>query len=318
MRTQILKKNQIDEAVALLKKGELVALPTETVYGLAADAYNENAIRKIFSVKGRPENHPLILHIDSCDSVDFYAKNVSVYAKKLADFFWPGPLTMILNKKESINNLITGGLNTIAIRVPNNTAMLEVLKKMKNGIVAPSANFYQKISPTRPMHVIKNLDGKISAVLDDGGCAVGIESTIIDMTKDVPVILRPGAITKEMIENVLMFEIKSPVMHAEKVSGNMKNHYQPEKPLFLLTVKQIERLSMEENNSAIMHYSEISKNSGFFYYRMPKDKKQYAKKLYFALHELDSLDVKKIFVEIPPDSTEWGGVMDRLVKAAVK
>ncbi len=319
MRTKILKNNQVDEAVALLKDGELVALPTETVYGLAADACNEHAIQKVFSVKGRPTNHPLILHIDSYDNLDFYAKNISIYARKLAEFFWPGPLTMVLNKKENVNDLVTGGMSTVAIRVPNNTVMLDVLKKMKNGIVAPSANPHQKISSTTTKHIIKNLYGKIAAVIDDGISAIGIESTIIDMTKEEPTILRPGVITQEMIEQVLMCKIKNPRTHTEKISGNMKHHYQPEKPLFLLTLSQIASLSAAEKNSVIMHHSDLPIKNDFFYYKMPKEQEQYAKHLYLALHELDGHPgVEKIFVEMPPDSPGWDGVMDRLTRAAVK
>ena len=318
MQTKIIKSDQIDEAVDLLRNGELVALPTETVYGLAADAANEAAIQKIFDVKGRPRNHPLILHIHSYENLDYWAQNISIYAQKLVESFWPGPLTIVLNKKNNVSHIITGGLNTVAIRVPKHPVILKVIDKLGNGIVAPSANLHQKTSPTKPIHVLNTLNGKIPAILDGGMSSVGIESTVIDMTKDVPTILRYGIITKEMIEEVLQLKINSPINHNEKISGNMKNHYQPEKPLFLISTNQIEYLSSEEVDCAIMHYSDISKKDGFIYYKMSQSKEQYAKHLYNALHEIDNMGVDKIFVEKPPELVEWRDVNDRLLKASVK
>lgn len=318
MQTKLLKKNQINKAVDLLRQGELVALPTETVYGLAADAHNEIAIKKIFSAKGRPSDHPLILHIDSLKKINDWAKNISIHTQTLADNFWPGPLTMILTKQNHISSVITGGLDNIAIRIPNHPVTLEVINKLGNAIVAPSANSYQKISPTKPIHVLKTLEGKIAAVLDGGISSIGIESTIIDMTGPIPIILRPGAITKEMIENVLKIEIKCPSKHNQKVSGNMENHYQPEKPLFLLSIDEIEHIAQKQNELAIMYYSNISKNSNSIYYRMPKNKIKYAKNLYNALHEIDNTDAKKILVEMPPSHNEWADIIDRLVKASKK
>lgn len=318
MQTKILKSDQIDEAVDLLRNGELVALPTETVYGLAVDATNEAAIQKIFDVKGRPRNHPLILHIHSYENLDYWAHNISIYAQKLVESFWPGPLTIVLNKKNNVSHIITGGLNTVAIRVPKHPVILKVIDKLGNGIVAPSANLHQKTSPTKPIHVLKALNGKIPAILDGGMSSVGIESTIIDMTKDVPTILRYGIITKEMIEEVLQLKINSPINHNEKISGNMKNHYQPEKPLFLISTNQIEYLSSTEGDCAIMHYSDISKKDGFIYYKMPQSKEHYAKHLYNALHEIGNMGVNKIFVEKPPGFIEWSDVNDRLIKASTK
>lgn len=318
MQTKILSSNQIDEAVSLLKNGELVALPTETVYGLAASAKNQSAIKKIFDVKGRPSCHPLILHIDSFESLSYWAQGITVHTRKLAENFWPGPLTIVLNKSENVSDVITGGLKTIAIRVPDHSLTLSVINKLGDGVVAPSANAHQKTSPTKPMHVLKTLNGKISAILDGGISSIGLESTIIDMTKKVPTILRYGAITKEMIENVLKLDVACPSIHNEKVSGNMQNHYQPDKPLFLLSADQIESLSFVEGCCAILHYSSIPKLDNFIYYKMPKNKEAYAKHLYSALHEVDNMVVNKIFVEKPPQLIAWNDVNDRLVKASIK
>ncbi len=318
IKTKILTALHIDEAVALLKNGEVVALPTETVYGLAADAKNVEAINKIFISKGRPSEHPLIVHIDTLDRVGEWTENISEDAKKLAKHFWPGPLTMIFTKKNSVSSLITGGLSTVAVRIPNHPIALEIIKKLGNGIVAPSANAHKKTSPTQAEHVLKTLDGKIAAIVDGGTCSIGIESTIIDMSKEVPVILRPGAITQEMIEKVLGIAIESPLKHNEKVSGNMEFHYQPEKPLYIMTRDHIEKLLPTEDALAIMHYSNLHQSKNITYYAMPTEKTLYAQALYATLHTIDSTDVKKIIVEKPPFLSEWSDINDRLIKASSK
>lgn len=318
MQTKLLTINQIDEAVALLKSGQLVALPTETVYGLAADACNPDAIKKVFVAKGRPCDHPLILHIDSFDKVYHWAEDISENAKLLADHFWPGPLTMILKKKAHVDPLITGGLNTLAIRVPHHPVMVSVIKKLGTALVAPSANAYKKISPTKPDHVLKTLDGKIAAIVDGGASSVGIESTIIDMTKDIPVILRFGAITVEMIEAILKIKIEAPVSHNEKVSGNVKDHYQPEKPLLLLSLAQIDALIKQDSENAVIYYSDFFKGAAGKLYKMPFSKTEYAQKLYDVLHQADNAPVDKILVEMPPNLPEWADVIDRLIKASQK
>ncbi len=318
IKTKILTALQIDEAVTLLQNGEVVAVPTETVYGLAADAKNIEAINKIFISKGRPSEHPLIVHVDTLARVSDWAEQIPENAKKLAASFWPGPLTMIFTKKNEVSSLITGGLPTVAVRIPNHMIALEIIKKLGNGIVAPSANAHKKTSPTKPEHVLKTLEGKIAAIVDGGTCSVGIESTIIDMSKEIPIILRPGAITKEMIEKVLGITIQSPLKHNEKVSGNMEFHYQPEKPLYLMTREQIEKLLPTEDAVAIMHYSSLPQNKNVTYYTMPTDKTVYAQALYTTLHSIDNTDVKKIIVEKPPFLSEWSDINDRLIKAASK
>lgn len=318
MQTKILTINQIDEAVALLKSGEIVALPTETVYGLAADATNVAAIAKIFAAKNRPSDHPLIVHIDTLagihDWIEFFPEN----AQKLAQAFWPGPLTMVFIKKNNVPNSITGGNKTVAIRIPNHPIFIQIIEKLGNGIVAPSANAYQKTSPSKAEHVLKTLDTKIAAVLDGGQCTVGIESTIIDMTHEIPVILRPGAITGSMIEKVLGMKIEFPVSHTQKMPGNMQVHYQPEKPLFLFSEDDLEKYSHNEHNIAVMHHSNITQFNHVIYYPMPRNKTEYAQKLYETLHTIDTTDVTKIFVETPPHSPEWSDIHDRLIKASTK
>jgi L-threonylcarbamoyladenylate synthase len=319
METKILQASQIDEAVGLLKNGEVVALPTETVYGLAADSKNDIAINKIFISKGRPSDHPLILHISDLSQIHDYAVNIPPSAYKLANAFWPGPLTMILNKKDGVSALITGNLNTIAVRVPNHPLIQKIIDKLGHGIVAPSANTHKKTSPTKIEHVLKNLDGKIAAVLDGGSCNVGIESTIIDMTKETPLILRPGAITQTMIEEVLNAKIAMPLNHSEKTPGNMVVHYQPQKPLYLCSINEITAQLEKETLVAIMHYSKIARHEkNAHYYEMPKEKSEYATQLYDMLYKIDATHVKKILVEAPPLLSEWADVNDRLLKASTK
>lgn len=318
MQTRRLSKSDIIEAVELLKAGQTVALPTETVYGLAANAHDTHAIQRVYTAKGRPEKHPLIVHISSIAQVHQYAQQVSEQAIRLAENFWPGPLTMILRKQEHVTDHITGGLQTIALRLPNHPIILEVMTQLGNGIVAPSANAYTKTSPTQAEHVLKTLDGKIAAIIDSGSTSVGIESTIIDMTKEVPTLLRPGAISTDMISDVLKTTIKSPVQHTEKVSGNMKNHYQPEKPLHLKTAHEIERLAKQESHIAVIHHSDINQKQPHLYYKMPTQKAAFAKLLYSTLHEIDKTGVHKILVETLPKNNQWVDVLDRLTKASTK
>ena len=318
MITKILKENQINDAVTLLRNGEIVAIPTETVYGLAADATNDDALRKIFTAKGRPTDHPLIVHIDSFDKVNDWAEWCPESAKKLAKHFWPGPLTMIFKKREKVSPLITGGLDTIALRIPNHPVALEIIKKLEKGIAAPSANAHKKTSPTKPEHVFKTLEGRIAAIVNGGVCSVGIESTIVDMTKDTPVILRSGAITASMIETVLDTKIDQTFSHSERVSGNMKVHYQPEKPLFILSREEIEACIQKEQHSAVMHHSIMDTSRNADFYPMPIIKTDYAKKLYETLHHIDSTNARKILVEKPPNSHDWADINDRLQKASSK
>ncbi|MBU6140059.1 MAG: threonylcarbamoyl-AMP synthase [Proteobacteria bacterium] len=316
--SKLLEANQIKEAAALLKNGDVVAIPTETVYGLAADATNDQALRKIFAAKNRPLDHPLIVHIESFSKVDDWADFVPKSAKKLAEHFWPGPLTMIFQKRKTVSDLITAGLNTVALRVPNHPVALEVIRELGRGVAAPSANAHKKTSPTKPEHVLKTLEGKIAAILDGGACRVGIESTIVDITKEVPVILRPGAITASMIEKALNMKVYQPFNYDRKVSGNMASHYQPEKPLLILSKKEVALSIKKEKNIAVIHHSIIAGSQGVEMYQMPNTKTKYAQKLYETLHHIDGTNVEKILVETPPNSDDWADIRDRLKKASSK
>lgn len=314
METKLLQPDEIDEAISLLKAGEIVALPTETVYGLAADAKNESAIKKIFIAKNRPTNHPLIVHIDSFDRMQEWTDEIPDYAYRLSENFWPGPLTMLLNKKDNISNIITGNSTKIALRIPNNHLVLKIIKRVGGALVAPSANSHKKLSPTKAEHVMQDLAGKIPAILDGETCSIGIESTIIDLTNKIPKILRPGSITKDMIEKIIQIDISEYQIHTEQVPGNMLSHYQPNTPCFLMTLSEIKDYiyNSENHNIAVMHYS-ILENDKVKLYPIASDRTGFTKNMYDILHNIDKSGFKKILIELPPKS--WSDINDRLHKA---
>ena len=223
---------------------------------------------------------------------------------------------MIFWKRKTVSNLITGGLDTVALRAPNHPLALEIIKKLGKGVAAPSANAHKKTSPAKPEHVFKSLKGKIATIVDGGSCTIGIESTIVDMTKETPIILRPGVITADMIEKAINMKVYQPLNHRERVSGNMNAHYQPEKPLFVLSKKEIELCIEREKNIAVIHHSIIKRSPSASFYQMPVTKTEYTKKLYEMLHHVDDTNVDKILVEQPPNSNDWGDINDRLKKAS--
>lgn len=324
--TQLLnanKKEDISIAADLLKSGDLVAVPTETVYGLAADARNPEAVKKIFTAKNRPVDHPLIVHIASYEKLHEWAKNISPLAHVLAKHFWPGPLTLLLHKADSVNTVVTGGLDTIALRVPANKALLSLLNIIDTGLAAPSANPHKKISPTIAKHVMDGLSGKIAAVLDGGPCDVGLESTILDLTGLEPRILRPGPITQKMLEDVLHMNVLVAEKHAQKVAGNMEVHYQPHTSTMLMPLEEIKAYVAQSANKdkkiAIMHYSNFeAQESNVCHMKVPCDKSGYAQNMYHAMHSLDAVNADLIIIESPPSDPEWADVLDRLSKAASK
>lgn len=307
-----------EKTAKLLLDGHLVAIPTETVYGLAADAKNKSAIEKIFQVKQRPNNHPLIVHIAGILELERWAINIPRIAYTLAEAFWPGPLTIVLNKADDVPEEISGGLKTIALRVPSKPRLLELMHHHHLGLVAPSANLHKKLSPTEAQHVYKNLYGLIPAVLDGGSCAVGLESTIIDLTQDKPTLLRQGPITKKDLELILQCEVANPKVHQVPVPGNMHIHYQPYTKSYLISSDEFEQNIQEK----------LNKNIGFLHYdyfesltnhplaiKLEKNPGQYASFLYSSLHYLDSLHIKAIYIQKPPCCSEWEAVRDRLIKA---
>jgi len=225
----------IREAIALLRDGEVVALPTETVYGLAADATNFSAVSKIFKTKGRPSDNPLIVHIGDVGQVDYLADGKNLLVEKLIDAFWPGPLTIVMKSKGLVATNVSAGLDTIGLRMPSHPVMLELLTSSGLALAAPSANLSGKPSPTAASHVRDDLSGKIEGVVDGGSCVVGLESTVIDVTTDVPIILRPGSIKKADIERIIgPVKISYNEENAPKAPGMKYAHYAPEGEVFVV------------------------------------------------------------------------------------
>ena len=319
----------IARAAELLRAGELVAFPTETVYGLGADAANPLAVAKIFAAKGRPQDHPLIVHLADAKQLDRWARDIPDAARKLAAAFWPGPLTLILKRQPDVIDAITGGQDSVGLRVPNHPLALELLRTFGGadggGLAAPSANRFGRISPTTAEHVREELGDAVAMVLDGGACQVGIESTILDLSGDEPAILRPGMISVDAIAAVLgqapAAAGRAPGPNTPRVPGSLDSHYAPQTPLELVSsdglvfavrnaiIKQ-ERTAFLASMAQPIHHEMIS-------WRLaPADPEPFARALYASLRELDALGCARIIVQAPPATPGWLPVLDRLRRAA--
>ncbi len=321
VETTILEPSEgLPRATELLLAGECVALPTETVYGLAADASNDEAVRKVFEAKGRPADHPLIVHIPSADHIKRWAIDIPDLAYQLAEQFWPGPLTLLLKKSPDVSSVVTGGRDTIALRVPEHPLFLDILKQTDLGLAAPSANRYKKLSPTTADQVFKGMQGRITAVLDGGPCEFGLESTIVDLTSAAPTVLRTGPITRAMLESAVGMTIEQPESHNVAVPGNVAAHYQP--GTLLIERKTQDLASGDTPSFCYLFYSEeagdLLRDAGVDSSRFVKlsgDAVEYGKALYSALHKLDEGGYEEIRLEATPRSEPWAAVNDRLSRA---
>ena len=314
-------------AVDLLRAGELVAFPTETVYGLGADAANPEAVAKIFAAKGRPADHPLIVHLAGHDAVDQWAEAVPAVAWELMETFWPGPLTLILKKQAWVPLTVTGGQNTVGLRVPGHPVALELLRRFaasggNGGIAAPSANRFGRISPTTAAHVQEELGARVPLILDGGPCAVGIESTIVDCSRGEPVVLRPGHISPLHLEAVLgrLPEIATAV-GAPRVSGSLAAHYAPVTPMRIVAGPRlldfINAQRHKGDRCGVIGHSQPPQAGMPHVWRMlPADPVGYAHELYAALRDMDHAAVDLIAVEALPETPLWAAVGDRLRRAA--
>jgi L-threonylcarbamoyladenylate synthase len=305
----------LTHAASQLKDGNLIAFPTETVYGLGADANNEAAVARIYKVKGRPADHPLIVHIGDWQLMGEWAQEIPDYAIDLARAFWPGPMTLILKRSELAKDFITGGQETVGIRVPNQTLALQLLNEFSKiggkGIAAPSANRFGQVSPTTAEAVRQELGAFLSesdAILDGGPCAVGLESTIIDCTGTNPKILRPGAITVEDIKGVTGLEVESPERSEIRVSGSLENHYAPDAQVLL----DIE----PQPGDGFIALAEIPTPAGVIRLSAPKSLEAFAHDLYAALREGDTKEIQKIVVVSPQGGGIAIAIRDRLKRAA--
>lgn len=314
--------DDIQRAVALLRQGELVALPTETVYGLGADALNPDAVAKIFAAKGRPADHPLIVHLPDAEQLTVWARDIPREAIALAHAFWPGPLTLILKKEDDVPGLVTGGQDTVGLRVPRHPLTLELLRAFGRGVAAPSANRFGRISPTTAEHVCQELGDRVPLILDGGPCQVGLESTILDLSRDVPVILRPGAIGVDDIARVIgrrprLRGEEARADDAPRVSGALAAHYAPRTPLELIAHDDL--LVRLRAGDAVLapHPAPTGLPAEVTWHAAPVDPAAYGRDLYASLRALDESACRRILVETPPDTAEWSAVADRLGRAAV-
>ncbi len=329
------RKEALLKAAELIKLGELVVFPTETVYGLGADAVNASAVKKIFEAKGRPSDNPLIVHIGVSEQLEDYVEEVPPAARRLIEAYWPGPLTMIFKKKKHIPSVVTANLDTVAIRLPKHDAARELIMACDTAIAAPSANRSGRPSPTRAEHVWEDLQGRVPLILDGGPCEVGIESTVIDMTQKIPVILRPGDVTEAMIAaaigKVVSLKAEEHRDDSQPVrSPGMKyTHYAPAAPLLLFKgearrvaqeIRQrAEAVVMEGRSPGIMTFSE---NAGLYTFEnviiigSKNNFRELEHNLFRALLEFDRRGTDVIFAECIEEREQGVAVMNRLVRAA--
>ncbi len=304
----------VAEAVAALRRGEVIGLPTETVYGLAADAGNAAAVARVFALKQRPAGHPLIVHLGAPQQLDQWARSVPEAARVLAARYWPGPLTLVLPRAAQVLDAVTGGQDTVALRMPAHPLARAVLDAFGGALAAPSANRFGRISPTRPEHVRAEFGDTVPCVLDGGPCAVGIESTILDLSGAAPRILRPGAITRAMLEATLGVAVaEHAAADSPRVSGSMAAHYAPRTPLRLLDREELLAQTQEPGALLLSHGFDMPPEAGL---RLPANAAAYARALYAALRDLDARGARMLLVEQVPDAPEWAGVRDRLARAA--
>ena len=321
----------VQRAAEALRAGDLLGLPTETVYGLAADADQEPAVAQIFAAKGRPSDHPLIVHVADAQGVDHYAHEVPDFARVLMQRFWPGPLTLILPRRADVAAAAAGGQDSIGLRCPAHpvahTLLLAARELGVHGVAAPSANQFGRVSPTTAAHVQGEFGAEL-LILDGGACEVGIESTIVDCTRGVPVLLRPGRITREEIEAVSGQRLRDKdelAAPAPRASGTLEAHYAPRAKLRLMegpalqTALDVLGKDFDGGQATIAVYARSLlrvPSAKLLYRRMPDDAAAAAQQLFAALRDFDAQGVSLIWVEQPPADSDWEGVRDRLQRAA--
>ena len=333
-----LAPHSIEAAVRAIRAGHLLGMPTETVYGLAANACDEAAVAKIFQAKGRPAEHPLIVHVLGATQVSHFAPRVPDFARALMQAFWPGPLTLILPRRDGVAAAAAGGQNSIGLRCPAHPVAQALLKACLEpaagepvwGLAAPSANQFGRVSPTTAAHVLDEFDESL-LILDGGACSVGIESTIVDCTRGAPVVLRPGAISRCQVEAVAHQvplqdqPLRTAPATAPRASGTLEAHYAPRAKVRLMDERSLQTAldllgaDLDNANAVIATYSRVvlrSPSSKLIRRRMPDDASATAQQLFAVLREFDAQGARLIWVETPPDTPEWEGVRDRLERAA--
>jgi L-threonylcarbamoyladenylate synthase len=298
--------NSIIRAAAILRSGGVVAFPTETVYGLGADATNADAVRKIFQIKGRPSTNPLICHVADANVARRYARDWPPAASRLAERFWPGALSLVLPRHESIVPEVTGGRDTVALRVPDHELTLQLLRVVDLPIAGPSANKSNHVSPTTAQHVRDELCDAVDMILDGGPCTVGIESTVLDLSGARPTILRPGGISREQIEQVIgPVDLFSGVVDSSTTAlspGQHAKHYAPCTPAYRFDPQQ--RATLDLSDASVIDV-------------MHNDAESYARDFYARLRELDARGLGAIYIELPPDTPQWTAIRDRVIRATL-
>jgi len=316
-KVDALQSVPIRDAVAILRRGGLVAFPTETVYGLGADASNPAAVTRIYEVKGRPAGHPVIVHIGDIGHLARWARDIPEAATKLAARFWPGPLTLVLRRALGVGSQLTGGQDTIGLRVPGHPVALQLLREFGGGIAAPSANRFGRISPTTAEHVRSDLGSEVDLVLDGGACEIGIESTIVDLSGGRPVLLRPGRIGAGDIAAMLGVAPLSRDSDAPRAPGTLAAHYAPQQPLRLIESDRWDRsvVGISRGRGVLSFRSHPEGDMSTMWIEASRQPQQYGHDLYANLRALDSSGCDRILVEEPPDTLEWAAVRDRLTRA---
>jgi L-threonylcarbamoyladenylate synthase len=312
---------EIETAVQALRDGELVAFPTETVYGLGANAQNPAAVRKIFAVKGRPETHPVIVHLDSPRYLHRWVRDVPPGATRLAETFWPGPLTMVMPRAPNVHDVVTGGQDTIAIRVPAHPMAQQLLTAFGGGIAAPSANRYGRLSPTRAEHVREELGDAVRVLLDGGECQLGLESTIVSFEGPNLRLLRPGSVTVAQLREVVGEVLVGPALESPRVPGGMPTHYAPQTPMTIVPAGEVDaqadaasqggrRIAVLAQRLPLRSHKYVTWiNAG----RRPEG---YGRDLYTNLRTLDKAGCQRILVQAVPEGERWDAIRDRLLRAA--
>jgi L-threonylcarbamoyladenylate synthase len=312
-------QTEIEQAVEALRAGELVVFPTETVYGLGANASNPPAVRKIFEVKGRPPDHPVIVHLDDPRYLHRWVSEMPAVAEALAAKFWPGPLTLILPKGDNVNDIVTGGQNSIGIRIPSHPMAQQLLNAFGGGIAAPSANRYGRLSPTKPEHVRDELGDAVKIILDGGDSPIGLESTIVSCLDNQARLLRPGFITRSQLEQVVgPLAAVGPVPRAP---GDREVHYAPSTPLEIvasddLEVRAGEIVAREEKVAVLAMRPPLQTQRHMTWINAGKKPETYAHNLYNHLRTLDRTGCVRIFVQSLPAEERWAAILDRLQRAS--
>ncbi len=304
---------ELRRAVEILRRGGLVAFPTETVYGLGADATNAKAIARLYEVKRRPADHPVIVHFSSAEKALSWGREVPQSAKSLAARFWPGPLTLIFRRSAAAKDFVTGGQDAVGVRVPSHPVARALLQAFEHPIAAPSANRFGFVSPTTAAHVREDLGADVDLVLEGGATEVGIESTIVDLSGREAVLLRPGAISLAQLNEIVAVREKTAA--SVRHSGGLERHYAPRSPARLIPPYALDKeISLRRNHLAVLAFSRPDERVEYWI-RMSRDPIIYARELYAKLRELDAAGCAEILIEAPPERPEWRAVRDRLARA---